>query len=424
MRHFVYILFWGFMFCFISISLCYAQDQSDSLKTLKNTAPKIYIDCSDCDIDFIKTEITFVNYVRDSKEAQVHILITTQETGGGGIEHTITFIGRQVYSGMEDTLKFFSKQSDSQDDIRRGIVRVLKMDLVRYVAKTSIADQLSISLAQPVEPTAVIDKWKSWVFSISMNGYFNGEKSRNYLSIWGSLSARRVTPDWKINLSLDGSYYENNYEYKIDDTTVSSSSFSRSKSLNGLMVKSIDDHWSAGVSGYVFSSTYSNIKRGFRFAPAIEYDLFPYSESTRRQLRFLYRVHYNFDRYIEETIFNKTSETLFDEALSITLELHQPWGSVNTTLEGSHYLHDFRKNEVALYGELSLRLFKGLSFDLSGSYSMIHDQLSLPKRGVTQEEILLQRRELATQYYYWGSFGLSYTFGSIYSNVVNPRFGN
>jgi hypothetical protein len=253
-----------------------------------------------------------------------------------------------------------------------------------------------------------------------MNGYFNGEKSRNYISLWGKLSAKRITPDWKVDLSVNGSYNED--KFKIDEQTISS--ISKSKSFSGFVVKSINNHWSAGVYGEIFSSTYSNRKYSLEFEPAVEYDLFPYSESTRRQLRLVYWAGYKYSRYYEETIFNKTSETLFDEALSITLELQQPWGSVNTTLEGSHYLHDFRKNEVALYGELSLRLFKGLSFNLSGSYSMIHDQLSLPKRGVTQEEILLQRRELATQYYYWGSFGLSYTFGSIYSNVVNPRFGN
>jgi hypothetical protein len=54
---------------------------------------------------------------------------------------------------------------------------------------------------------------------------------------------------------------------------------------------------------------------------------------------------------------------------------------------------------------------------------MIHDQLSLPKEDIATEEILLQRKQLATQYQYWASIGFSYTFGSIYNNIVNPRFG-
>lgn len=420
MKQSIYFLFCLCPIFLIFVSRSHSQDRPDSLKALKSSAPRIYIDCSGCDIDFIKTEITFVNYVRDSKEAQVHILVTTQRTGSGGKEHTLTFIGRQDFSGMNDTLKYVSEQSETEDSTRKGLLQVLKLGLIRYVAKTPIAGQISVSCIQQTEPTAVVDKWKSWVFSISANGYFNGEKSRNYASLWGNLSAKRITPDWKVNLYVNGSYNED--RFKIDQQTISS--ISKSKGLGGSVIKSIDDHWSAGIFGDIFSSTYSNRKFAFEFEPAVEYDLFPYSESTRRQLRLIYWAGPQFSRYNEETIFDKTSELLFRQALSINLEVKQTWGSVSTRLEGSHYFHDLSKNELELYSELSLRIFKGLSFNMSGQVSLVHNQLSLPKRGATQEEILLQRTQLATQYYYWTSIGLSYTFGSIYSNVVNPRFGN
>ena len=66
---------------------------------------------------------------------------------------------------------------------------------------------------------------------------------------------------------------------------------------------------------------------------------------------------------------------------------------------------------------------EGLSLNLRGSVSQIHDQLALQKEGATEEEILLNLRQLETSYDYNASIGLRYTFGSIYSNVVNPRFG-
>jgi len=66
---------------------------------------------------------------------------------------------------------------------------------------------------------------------------------------------------------------------------------------------------------------------------------------------------------------------------------------------------------------------KGLRFNLGGGASLIHDQINLPKGGATDEEILLKRKELETNYRYYFHMGLSYTFGSIYNNVVNPRFG-
>jgi hypothetical protein len=53
---------------------------------------------------------------------------------------------------------------------------------------------------------------------------------------------------------------------------------------------------------------------------------------------------------------------------------------------------------------------------------MIHNQLSLPAAGASTEDILLRQKELETQYSYFTNITLSYTFGSIYNNVVNPRF--
>jgi hypothetical protein len=64
-----------------------------------------------------------------------------------------------------------------------------------------------------------------------------------------------------------------------------------------------------------------------------------------------------------------------------------------------------------------------LSLSISGGFEAIHDQLSLRKGDRTLDEILLNRSELATNFEYRASIGFSYTFGSVYSNVVNPRFG-
>ena len=117
------------------------------------------------------------------------------------------------------------------------------------------------------------------------------------------------------------------------------------------------------------------------------------------------------------------SETLYSDSLRITWAQTAPWGNVSASLEGSHYFHDLSKNELALSGNLSFRLFKGFSFNINGRYSRVKNQLSLPKEGASLEEILLRIKELETDYRYSLSMGVSYTFGSIFSNVVNPRFG-
>jgi hypothetical protein len=189
-------------------------------------------------------------------------------------------------------------------------------------------------------------------------------------------------------------------------------------------VKSISDHWSAGVSFWYDWDTFKNISSNKGVAPAVEYNLFPYSESTRRELRSLYLLHYRDRAYVDTTLYDKIAEKLLYQSLDITLELTERWGLVETTLSAANYLHDFKKNMLSFRVNLSLRLFRGLSVDFSGQYSAVHDQIHLAKGGGSEEDILLRRKEQATNYRYSSSIGISYTFGSIYSNVVNPRFGN
>ena len=91
--------------------------------------------------------------------------------------------------------------------------------------------------------------------------------------------------------------------------------------------------------------------------------------------------------------------------------------------EFRQYLHDLSKYRLEVGGELSFRITRGLSLDLDGSASRIRDQIALPARGATDEEILLELRELQSEYQFDFSFGLTYRFGSIFNNIVNPRFG-
>jgi hypothetical protein len=387
---------------------------------LKKNAPKVFLDCSSCDLEYIKTEITFVNYVRDRKEAQVHILITTQATGSGGREYTLSFLGQNDFQGIDDTVKYFSNKTDTEDEVRKGLVKSLKIGLAAYAARTPIASRIAVSYAEPPKAQAGKDKWNNWVFSLSGNGYFSGEKSMSYSS-WGvNASANRITANQKIRLGLSGYFSGNRYDY--EGTTIRSSQ--ESYDFSGLYVIGLGDHWSAGVSLELASSTYSNLKISFQPAPAVEYNVFPYAQATRRQLRFIYRVGLGAVRYREETIYDKTRETLFGESLSVTLDIKEKWGAITVSGSGSHYFHDLSKNRLDVFGSIQLNIFKGLNAYIVGGGSRIRDQLSLVKGEASLEEILLRRRELETGYNYFAIFGLSYTFGSIFTNVVNPRFGS
>jgi hypothetical protein len=393
---------------------------SQTIDELKKSAVKVFVDCDNCDLDYIKTEITFVNYVRDRLEAQVHILITTQTTGGGGTEYTLTFIGQNEFKDLNDVHKYFSTKTDTADDVRKGLVKALKLGLMSFVGRTPIAGRLAVDYAPPAAGGPARDRWRSWLFSLSGNGYFSGEQSYLSRSVYGSFAANRVTPGSKLKfaLSVDAS----KQRYKVEDETVTGTTSSWEAS--GLFVKSLGEHWSAGIFAEAESSLYSNVDLGLSLAPAVEYDFFPYSQSTRRQLRALYKIGLNPVRYREETVYGKLKQTLVQESLSLTLDLREKLGTISLSLEASNYLHDFAKYRVDTFSIVNLRLYKGLSVYVIGGYSWIHDQLSLLGREPTYEEQLLRLRELPMTDNYFMALGFQFQFGSIFTNVINPRFGS
>jgi hypothetical protein len=392
-----------------------------AVEELKKTALKVFLDCDSCDLDYIKTEITFVNYVRDRLEAQVHVLITTQGTGGGGYEYTLTFIGQNECGDLKDVQKYFSAKTDTEDEVRRGLVRALKLGLMSFVGRTPIACRIAVDYARPEAAGAGPDRWRSWVFSLSGNGYFSGEESYRSRMVDLSFSANRVTAASKLRLGASVDSYKQRYE--LEDSTVTGTS--SSWDLSGLYVLSLGEHWSAGVFVEAESSLYSNIDLGLKAAPAVEYNFFPYSESTRRQLRALYTLSVNPVRYREETVFGKLRETLFKQELSLALDLREKFGTISLSVEGSNYLHDLGKYQVDTFGIVNLRLYKGLSVYVLGGYSWLHEsQLSLLGREPTYEEILLRLRELPMNSNHFVAVGLQFQFGSIFTNVINPRFGS
>ncbi|MCK7476521.1 MAG: hypothetical protein M0C28_02275 [Candidatus Moduliflexus flocculans] len=117
-------------------------------------------------------------------------------------------------------------------------------------------------------------------------------------------------------------------------------------------------------------------------------------------------------------------ENLFSQALQVVLEIKEPWGSIGASVQGSTFIPDLKYNNLRADLGVYINLFRGFSFNVGGRYSRIRDQLSLPGREYSPEEILLELKRLATGYDLSFEIGINYRFGSIYSNVVNPRFGN
>ena len=407
-----------FLIAFISQNAI-AQEKESISDTLRKDAVKIFLDCQSCDLNYTRQQISYVNFVRDVKEAQVFILITQQNAGSGGTQYTLTFQGLGIYSGMNDTLVYTSSPDETSTIVREKKNNMLQMGLMKYVARTPVYSEIEIRHNTELEQEQVVDKWNNWVFSIGTEPQFQAEESDRQLQLRNSFNITKVTPDIKLELELDQRYSRRRVIEDDFDTTYVTNEFQG----DNLFVKSLGEHWSAGIKWNIGTSTRENYGLRTDILPSVEYDLFPYSEATHRQLRFLYSIGMQYNNYNDSTIYNKLKENLFKQEFNIAFQIQKKWGSVNLSLLASNYINDFSKNRVELNTSLNLRIFKGLSLQISGGVAHINDQVNLKKGDISEADRLLELRELSTQYRIEGGIGLTYTFGSIYNNVVNPRFG-
>jgi hypothetical protein len=397
----------------------------------------VFFDCRTfCDFDFTRTEITYVDWVRDRAVADVHLLLTSQEAGAGGSAFTFAFIGLRSLAGRGDTLTLTTDPTTTPDERRRKMTHSIALGLMQFVARSGIARSLRISSAEETEieratvtqRTGAADRWHAWVFEVGMHGGMSGEHSYRNRSINSSIESRRITEDWKIQIELDHQYRDDRATVAEFDSTgavTSEETFTnlqRNWSTEGLIVRSVNGRFSTGIKLQLSSNTFRNYERALYFAPAVEYNVFPYSESTRRELTFQYGVGYQMNRYVDTTIFDKIGEALPLHYVAASYRTRQPWGSININAEHRNYILDGSKRNTSLGGHFDVRIVRGLSLNIGANYNWIRDQIYLRKGEQDQADVLLRRRALQTGFEYELFGGLSYTFGSIFNNVVNTRF--
>ena len=252
------------------------------------------------------------------------------------------------------------------------------------------------------------------------SAFLNGESRFNSSRYSGNVSANRTTEAWKFNLTAR--YNRSESEFVISEDLPPVVSLIEDWASTTLLVKSLTPQWSIGARGEAGRSTRLNEDFRWSISPGIEYNFVPYSESSRRSFTLQALMNVRHWNYEEQTVYLETEEALLAASLTAAVNQIQPWGRTNLSLTWSQYLHDKDLNQLALNGSISVRLFRSFSVNVGGFYARVHDQLLLPAGAATPEEVLLRQRQLETSYNYFTSFGFSYQFGSIFNNVVNPRF--
>ncbi len=407
------------------VGVANGRDAGSGIATIR-----LYLDCPGrdvCDQEFLRTELNYIDHVREQGDADVHVLVTTEGNASGGRAYTIAFLGHRRFAAVSDTLTYSSLGTDTPDERRRGLTQVIALGLTPYLVRTDLARRLRLGVERTAvtrEPIREVDPWNYWIFNLGVSGSVEGEESRNNYRGRGNVSANRTTEEWILRLSARGDYRES--RFNLDDTTIVSSQ--RDGNFFAFGARSLGPKWSLGGSTNASTSTRNNTKYSLNAGPAIEYNLFPYSESTRRELRFQYEWDLTYVNYEEETIFGYQDETLLSHGFEIRLDLRQPWGGSQAGLEMKHYLTNFDRDRTKFYsvqleGGMNVRLIRGLSLNFGGEFNFIHDQLYLSSEDASDEDVLLGTVRLKTAYDYRLEVGLNYSFGSIFNNVVNPRFG-
>lgn len=408
---------------FLGASAVAGAQQSPSPET--DGPLRVFLDCRQfgCDSQFFITEMPYVSFTRDRMDALVYLQVTSLATGAGGSQYTLTVSGLGPFNGRADTLVTSVTPNTTEDGRRRELARVFKLGLIRYLSTTTYAPRLSLAYDAPPAgeaPAAGVakDPWDAWIYRISANGNFSGESQSKNSRLSASVSARRITADWKFTSGVSTSYRESKYTF--EDGTSSDYSL-RTYTSAARLVRSLSSHWSAGLNTEGGSTDFANQKLFLRGSLSAEYNFFPWSDATKNQLVAIYAIGMQHYRYKEQTVYFLDEETRPSHQTVLAATTRQQWGAIDVQARMSQYLHDGSKQNLSISGFTDLRLSRGLSLTLSAFASQVRDQLYLAAGTLSRDEVLTQQRALQTSYQYNAFIGLSYTFGSIFNSIVNPR---
>lgn len=382
---------------------------------------RVFLDCNarNCDFSHFRLQIPWVNWVRDRMEGEVHLLITDQRTGGNGLEYILDFL---VEEESVKEIKFQTDPTDTDAEIRDQLTNRIALGLIQFVENTGTADNISLffdATDQPQESDLDRDPWNLWVFRLGARGSVEGEAFQSAYSFRGDLNVTRVDEDLKIIFDGDADYdYQ---EFDDTDSDAKVTNFREYYSFQTIAVWSLNSQWSAGGTAQIDRSTFSNRDVGVFAGPVIEYNFYPYSEFTRRAFLIRYGTELAYFDYELTTVLGVDQEMLGRHFLRAEMQLQQTWGEVFAFVEGIQYFHDPGTHRINTLVDVEYRLFRGLNVGVFARYSRIKDQFFLPAEGLSPEEILLRRRQRETDFRFDVGLSVSYRFGSMFANVVNPR---
>ena len=394
----------------INVFLIKAYSQTDKIK--------VFLSCN-CDDSYIKQNTLLLDYVRDRTLSDIEVFVFDISNASGGRNFTFEYKGKNDFQNKENKISTNITQNLTFNEAREVLLKTYKMGMVHFLQNTVFQNQVDVSFNDQMDiPQEMsFDQWKNWVFEISGSFNFENEESINEEEYNVGFDIDRVTEMWRVRSDFG---MRRSVKFFSGDEENYSSERKRTF-FSGSVVRSLSNHFSTGFFGYYLNDTFRNYRSFVNFSPALEYNFIPYTEVLTREVTLAYKVGYNFYEYFEKTIYGFLNQKMFNQSLTLNLRYREKWGSVYSYLVASQFLDQPDQNRLTLNSNINLRIVRGLSLRISSNFQLIRDQINLPSGEASIEDLLLRQRQISTDFQNRISLGLSYTFGSIFNNIVNTR---
>jgi hypothetical protein len=396
--------------------------------------PRLFLSCpSECFADYLRQELSYFDFVRDPHLDSVLTLVIVREPSGNGGERFSVSLLRPVSAtaapvagrepaGSAPARSFVGAPGATQHALRQGLLQLVLRALQAELAGTTHAADFELRLPPraPQSLEAVLDAWDFWVIAPELRASTEAQSGHYYAELLSSLNVWRITQAHKLRLSA--TQVSSISGFRLEDG-------SRVKGQNAewrgrvLYALALGRHWAVGAVAAANRSDYENLDLHVHYAPLVELNLFPYSESSSQQLRVAYQLGPWVNWYQEANQAGLRRELRPYHALSLIADINQAWGNLQWIGQLNSFLDAPELYRLSTGATVALRLAEGLALTLQGQAAFVQDMIAVRGRPVTDTELLLDVTQLPTSYTAELELGITYTFGSVHNTIVNPRFG-
>lgn len=376
----------------------------------------IFLDCDDDNVkDYLTQKVKIFNFSNIKSESDVFFVIKTLKESNN-LYYTLISFGQKKYQNVSDTIYLTFDKNISEFELFEKVHKSFLIMILKNYFDQKFLESFSISEKDNISEEVMEFGWNYNLEGVT-ELYSENKFKNNFLKI--EFDGNRFF--LKDQLKLEISFSSSKKIFYLDSNRVLTS-LNRTFFTEVEYIQAINEKLSSRVKVDGFNSIYSNYKFKNDISFGIEYSFFPYSYGNTKLLKISYEYEPSFIMYYDTTIYNKMNEILHRNILTFSYETLFPKGNISLSLVGKNYLQYFHQYSLSLEGKLKFYFFKGFSLNIYGFLNVPRDQRNIPKIGYTDEDILLLQRERETDYEFYVSGSISYSWGSKFRNIDSFRF--